>query len=219
MPKKYLVYIFSLVIFVYFSTTWRMTRLALLLVSSRRRPGNRLCPRARSAPRGASQQLFVCAEASFGVQYAWPIRPPCDARALPRGCARALLRGAPWPYRRGAGPFHMEKPGTIWHLDVDGCCRIHPDKEIVCKRGCPPHFPFEPFLERQKAYDSGAEKHVWESLEDLEHAVAREGRTTMLGHIAAETAKKWLGWELGELYAMEYREKVVFCIYGRTVVV
>ena len=142
--------------------------------------------------------------------FALPVTPePCRG-GVPEPC-RGVRHG---PIGGGTGPFHMVKPGAIWHLDVDGCCRIHPDMEIVRKRGCLPRFPFEPFLERQKAYDSGAEKHVWESLKDMEHAVAREGGTTMLGHIAAETAKKWLGWELGELYGMGYREKVVFCIYG-----
>ena len=45
--------------------------------------------------RVASRQLFVCAEASFGVRYAWPIRPPCGARVLPRGVPEPCRGGAP----------------------------------------------------------------------------------------------------------------------------
>ena len=91
--------------------------------------------------------------------------------------------------------------------------------EIVRRKGCTPRFPFELFQEQQKAYDSGPEKHVWESLEDLERAAAPESSATILGHIGAETAKKWLGWELGELYAVGCRGGVLFCIHGGTVVV
>ena len=73
--------------------------------------------------------------------------------------------------------------------------------------------------EQQKAYDGGPEKHVWESLEDLERAAARGSSATILWHIGAETAKKWLGWEHGELYAVGYRGGVLFCLHGGRVVV
>ena len=81
--------------------------------------------------------------------------------------------------------------------------------EIVRKRGCPPRFPFELFQEHQKAYDGGPETHIWESLEDLERAAARESSATILGHIGAETAKKWFGWEHGELCRGVSRGSVV----------
>ena len=100
--------------------------------------------------------------------------------------------------------------GVARPLDIGGFCNVHADMEIVRRRGCPPRFPFELFWEQQKAYDSGPEKHVWESLEDLERAAARESSATILGHIGAETAKKWLGWEHGELYTVGYRGECCF---------
>ena len=115
----------------------------------------------------------------------WPSRPN-----LPNTPLREPL----W------GPDLVVGRRKIRQLDAGGRCRICPGMEIVRRRGCPPRFPFELFWEQQKAYDSGPEKHVWESLEALERAAAREISATILGHISAETARKWLGWALGELY-------------------
>ncbi|MEW8689411.1 MAG: hypothetical protein AB2556_26605 [Candidatus Thiodiazotropha sp.] len=89
--------------------------------------------------------------------------------------------------------------------------------EIVRRKGCTLRFPFELFQEQQKSYNTGPKKHVWESLE--ERTAALESRATILGHIGAETAKKWFGWELGELYAVGCCGGVLFCIHGGTVVV
>ena len=41
---------------------------------------------------------------------------------------------------------------------------------------------------------------------------------TILGPISPETAKKWLGWGLGELYTVGYCGGILFCIPGGTVV-
>ena len=103
----------------------------------------------------------------------------------------------------------------VGHLDIDSCCRT--DMEIGRRRGSPPRFPFEFFWQHQKVYDSGPEKYVWESFGDPRCAAARESSATTLGHIDTETAKNWLGWGLGQLYAMGYR--VVFCTHGRFVVI
>ena len=105
----------------------------------------------------------------------------------------------------------------VEHLDVDSCCRT--DMEIGRRRGGPPRFPFELFWEHQRAYDNGPERRAWESFEDLRRAAARESSATILGHIDAETAKNWLGWGLGPLYAVGYRGSVVFCAHGGFVVI
>lgn len=94
--------------------------------------------------------------------------------------------------------------------------------ELVRRRGSAPCFPFELFWEQQKAYDGKPEKHVWESLEDLQHAVLalpEKSGASILGHIDRATAEKWLAWEHGELYAVGYRGGVLFCLPGGTVVV
>ena len=101
--------------------------------------------------------------------------------------------------------------------------------ELVRKRGSPPRFPFHEFRKLREEYDNGP-KLVWESREDLDCAAAREiggkavaeqqaeQRTTILGHIGAETAKKWKAWDLGELYAVGYYGTVLFCLPGGVVV-
>ena len=109
--------------------------------------------------------------------------------------------------------------GVARPLDVGGFCNIHPDMEIGRRRGGPPRFPFDLFWEQQKAYDSGPERRIWESFEDLRRAAARDSSATILGHIDAETAKNWLVWGLGQLYAVGYRGSVVFCIHGGFVVI
>ena len=91
--------------------------------------------------------------------------------------------------------------------------------EIGRRRGGPPRFPFELFWELQRAYDSGPEGRAWESFKDLRRAAAQENCATILGHIDAETAKNWLGWGLGQLYAVGYRGSVVFCAHGGFVVI
>ena len=88
----------------------------------------------------------------------------------------------------------------VGHLDTDSCCRT--DMEIRRRGGGPPRFPYELFWEHQKAYDGGPEKRIWESFVDLRRAAAQESSATILGHIDAETAKTWLGWNLGPLYVV-----------------
>ena len=105
----------------------------------------------------------------------------------------------------------------VGHLDVDSCCRT--DMEIGCRRGDPPRFPFELFWEHQRAYDGGPEMRACESFKDLRRTAARENSATILGHFDAETAKNWLVWGLGQLYAVGYRGSVVFCTHGGFVVI
>ena len=101
--------------------------------------------------------------------------------------------------------------------------------ELVRKRGSPPRFPFLEFQALREEYDNGP-KLVWESREDLDRAATREiggkavavalqqQHTTILGHIEAETAKKWKAWGLGRLYAVGYYGAVLFCLPGGVVV-
>ena len=105
----------------------------------------------------------------------------------------------------------------VGHLDTDSFCRT--DMEIGRRGGGPPRFPYELFWEHQKAYDGGPEKRVWESFFDLRRAAARESSATILGHINAETAKNWLGWDLGPLYVVGYRGSTVLCVHGGFVVI
>ncbi|MEW8688742.1 MAG: hypothetical protein AB2556_23240 [Candidatus Thiodiazotropha sp.] len=97
--------------------------------------------------------------------------------------------------------------------------------ELVRRKGCAPRFPFDEFQKRQQVYDDSPNKGASESFEDLERVAlglslqATEQGAAILGQIGAETAEKWLGWELGELYAVGYGGDVLFCIPGGTVVV
>ena len=105
----------------------------------------------------------------------------------------------------------------VGHLDTDSCCRT--DMEIGRRGGGPPRFPYDMFWEHQKAYTGGPEKRVWESFVDLRRAAAQESSATILGHIDAETFKKWFGWDLGPLYVVGYRGSMVFCAQGGFVVI
>ena len=105
----------------------------------------------------------------------------------------------------------------IGHLDTDSCCRT--DMEIGRRGGSSPRFPYELFWEHQKAYDGRPERRIWESFVVLHRAVAQESSATILGHIDAETAKNWLGWDLGLLYAVGYRGSTVFYTHGGFVVI
>ena len=146
-------------------------------------------------------------EAMHARKRRWTATGTYCRAASGRGSRRPLLHGLAGrtppalpntPLREPLwGPDLVVGRRKIRQLDAGGRCSICPGMEIVRRRGCPPRFPFELFWEQQKAYDSGPEKRVWESLEDLQRAAARESSATILGHIAAETARKWLGWELG----------------------
>ena len=102
-------------------------------------------------------------------------------------------------------------------MDTDSCCRT--DMEIGRRGGGPPRFPYELFWEHQKAYEGGPEKRVWESFIDSLCAAAQESSATILGHIDAETAKNWLGLDLGPLYVVGYCGSTVFCAHGGFVVI
>ena len=54
---------------------------------------------------------------------------------------------------------------------------------------------------------------------DLRRAAAQESSAIILGHIDAETAKNWLGWDLRPLYVVGYRGSTVFCAHGGLVVI
>ena len=132
--------------------------------------------------------------------------------ALPRGvCQRglSLFGAAAW-----IGGLLCGRRGAL-----EGCAKALPrgSRQGVQQRVREP-LP-SGVARRNMVFGHRQRSMFWESLEDLECVAARESGATMLGHIAAETAKKWLGWELGELYVMGYRRKVVFCIYSGTLVI
>lgn len=89
--------------------------------------------------------------------------------------------------------------------------------ELVWTRGGPPRFPYEQFQKERLAYDNGSQQMVWDCKATLRRAAAKVGVEdrsgyTILGHIDAETAKKWKGWQHGTLYALGHRGSLLLCL-------
>ena len=85
-----------------------------------------------------------------------------------------------------------------------------------------PHFPFDQFRVWENKYEQQEEKTCWKDWTALRKFCAsmEEKPATIVGHIDAETAEKWLDWGLGSLFVVACRGSFVFCTkYGRVVVV
>jgi len=77
--------------------------------------------------------------------------------------------------------------------------------ELVRKEGQLPRFRFEQFRACQKKYQQLEEKKVcwkdWSALCEFVSSLENKSAHTV-GHIDSETAKKWLDWNLGELFVV-----------------
>lgn len=93
--------------------------------------------------------------------------------------------------------------------------------ELVYRKGFAPRFPFEQFLVCEQKYAQQEEKPSWKNLETLRSfSRTRDGpMARIVGTIDADTSKKWLGWERGQLFAVAYCGGLCFCIPGGTIVV
>ena len=81
------------------------------------------------------------------------------------------------------------------------------------KRGWAPWFPYEEFRAQQRDV-----RTEWKTAEDLQTAAgdcADGGK--IVARIGPDAAQRWLGWEHGELYAVGYGAKVLFCLPEGTV--
>lgn len=92
--------------------------------------------------------------------------------------------------------------------------------ELVLESGCVPRFPFDQFCVCEKKYEQQEEKTCWKDRAALREFCTsmEENPATIVGHIDAETAEKWLDWNLGELFVVACRGDFVFCTTGGLVV-
>ena len=85
--------------------------------------------------------------------------------------------------------------------------------DLVQTRGFCPHFEFQEFHRAEQR----APDRVWDCEEDLRAAAASCGYGEILGTISGETAKKWLCWPYGDLYAVGWNGVPVYCLDGGVV--
>lgn len=92
--------------------------------------------------------------------------------------------------------------------------------ELVLEPGCVPRFPFDQFLVCENKYRQQAEKTCWKDGAAIRKFCTsmEENPAAVVGHIEADTAKKWLDWGLGELFVVALRGSFVFCTSGGLVV-
>ena len=93
--------------------------------------------------------------------------------------------------------------------------------ELVRKKDQLPRFRFEQFRACEKKYQQEEEKKVcWKDWSALcEFVSSLENKSAhIVGHIDSETAKKWLDWDLGELFVVACDGDFVFCYEGGTIV-
>lgn len=83
-----------------------------------------------------------------------------------------------------------------------------------------PRFRYEYFRACRKKYQQLGQKVCWEDWGALrKHASSLKNKSAhLVGHIAPETAKKWLDWDLGELFVVACDGDLVFCSEGGLIV-
>ena len=92
--------------------------------------------------------------------------------------------------------------------------------EFVWEQGQLPCFRYEQFLVCQKKYRQQEEKVCWKDWSALcSYASSLENKEAhIVGHIDPETAKKWLDWDLGQLFVVAVQGDFAFCFEGGTIV-
>jgi hypothetical protein len=104
--------------------------------------------------------------------------------------------------------------GRVWYCTSGGCAVVREGMAIVAKRGALLRFPYEDFAKARREYEQ--QKLEWTDRAALEaYALGRRDiGGCILGHIGGDTAKKWLGWPHGGLYAVGHFGEVLFCLDG-----
>jgi len=91
--------------------------------------------------------------------------------------------------------------------------------ELVRKEAQLPRFRFEQFRACEKKYLQQEEKVCWKDWAALREFVSslEDKSAHIVGHIDSETAKKWLDWNLGELFVVACDGDFAFCFEGGTI--
>ena len=84
---------------------------------------------------------------------------------------------------------------------------------VVLPAGCVPHFPFQQFDASMEEYKQQQDKVCWKDWRALREfcTSAEDNPANIVGYIDAETSKKWLDWDLGDLFDVACWGSFVFC--------